>query len=217
MIKQLRCSPLQSETATANEFVFTVCGNYDPVNSPVIKGPLTQTMLSVKLKVGASKPLVLALDTAPTGLGALSMRIAQSLGITIRLSPLTSKQCQDANLVLAVKMVPATNLSETIKDRLEQEFEESLEPWTDNEYRHNIRVRISQIELLKHYDLNKPDMVENTPQSTNRLGYQTFDKIDVFREQESREIPPTVNRDLIPQSGPGVVPDPTMAGGLQWC
>lgn len=200
---------------TQNSFTMTVLGNYLPEVSNLMRGPLTRKLLDTKRLVESerSRPLVLVMPATATGIGALAIRCAKSVGISVITETDMGPERRAAiDLVIKVKL-NVKGVGEALVEQLQEEYDTACDPWAENNKDYELVLPVTPSVLSRQSDLNKPQL---PPMGTSRsLDNSPFEKIHEWREGITQEIEPTFRRDDIPAHGPGIDPDTNMAGGLQ--
>ena len=221
MIKQIpshKPPPLkQRELASlSQDYRFSIAGNYHTECSSMIKSALIRRLLEVKKRViGVRAKKMTLVVIGKDGLSGLALRVCRQLGLETSVEPeLSEEQRQVIELVLTVKLVPGPRVAETTAEQLEEQYDKQVDPWTDNDSQLAIEIPVvTDLQAKPPVDLTKLD--NPTPTNDKRNDYSGFNHIDQWKDQNIREVEPSMDRNEIPEHGPGVTPDTDKAGGLQ--
>lgn len=217
-IKRIKSEIKRAELAAlAADYRMVVVGNYHSDASHLIKAALVQRGIEVKRRVVGvrAQRLTLVVTNMSDGLSALAARTFRQIGINIVVeTELTEAQREAMELVLVVRLELGDKVAEATRERMEEQFERAVEPWSDNDKQFEIKVLVvTDLVAKPAIDLTKVDLAD--PKNDKRNDYSGFTHIDQWKDQAIREVEPTIDRSDIPAYGPGIFPDGDKAGGLQ--
>lgn len=203
--------------AIAQDYRFTIVGNYHSSASHLIKAALVQRLLQVKkMVVGLrARKMTLVLTNPAFGLSSLATRTCRQFGIETSIEPdLPPEERAGLELLLTVKLDLSDKVAEQTRDDLDQQYEREVEPWDENDKRFEIVVPVA-IDLVDKSPVNLTKVDLPTPVNDKRNDYSPFAKTKLWLDEVIQEVEPTIDRNRIPAYGPDIAPDGNKAGGLQ--